>query len=153
MKRKKIWLLILVTAMAAIAFGYYELKKAQEEFLESKYVHETTGTVVGKENFRAEDGNQFYVNGYGDKIKMQPGEQQKRVYYSIDQFDHLGEPRQSRVIEAEKGRIKEFGPRFTYAVPWYDEIKAGDKLEVSYRAFRNGSIQVWGVNRPKETTH
>jgi len=144
------WFLILFTTIAAIAFGYYKLKQAQEKFIEAKTLHETIATVTTKEDFRAEKENQFYVNEYGDTIKMQLGEQQKRVYYSIDKFDGLGEPRQSRVIEAEKKRMEEFGPRFIHAVPWYDEVKVGDKLEITYRAFRDGKTEIWGIVRQQK---
>jgi len=52
MKRRKTSILIFSTAIAALAFGYYKLTQAQKEFVESKYVHETTGTVIGKEDFQ-----------------------------------------------------------------------------------------------------
>lgn len=113
MNRKYKLILILSAGLAMLAFGYYQLTQAHKEFLETKYVRETTATVIGKEEFRADQNNRFYVSGYGDRVEMQPVEEQKRVYYQIDNFDHLEDPRRSRVIDAERKRIEEFGSRFT----------------------------------------
>jgi hypothetical protein len=153
MKRKYKWIIAFSTVIPILAFSYYELTQAHKEFLESKYVRETTATVIRKEDFRADQNNRFYVSGYGDRVEMQPGEEQKRVYYQIDTFGQLVEPRLSRVIDAERRRIEEFGPRFTYAVGWYEEVKPGDKIQVSYRAFSDGHIQVWSADRVKEVIH
>ena len=149
MKRKNQRLLVLCVAIAILAFGYYKLSQAHKEFLESKMIHETTATVISKEDFRANEKEHFYVNGYGDRVEMQPGEQQKRVYYQIDNFDTLAEPRHGTVIESEKRRLAEFGPRFTYAVDWYERVKPGDKIQVSYRVSSVGQIEVWSVEKEK----
>ena len=147
-KRRIVILLAVVAGLAALgAYGYYTLIKAQKDFIESKGVRTATARVTDKKFVRYDEHNRTYVSDYGDRVEMQPGQEQWRVYYQIEDFGFINEPRRSRVIEAEKKRVAEFGPRFTYSVPWYDSIKVGDKLEIGYRAFKNGDIQVWTVNK------
>jgi hypothetical protein len=77
---------------------------------------------------------------------MKRGDTQDRVYYRIDNFDSLPEPRRSRATQTEKERVETFGVRFSYANDWYDNVHPGTKLYIHFRCFSDGDIQVWGVN-------
>lgn len=147
-KRRIIILLAVVASLAALSvYAHYALVEAQKDFMEAKVVRDATATVIDKKFVMYDENNRSYVNGYGDHVEMQSGQEQWRVYYRIEDFGFINEPRRSRVIEAEKKRVAQFGPRFTSAVPWYESVKVGDKLEVGYRAFKDGDIQVWTVNK------
>lgn len=148
LKKRWLWisLAVLVSVLGLGFFAYRELKRAEKEFMESKWVRTTLATVIRKEQFRCEETICFYTNGYGDRVEMKQGESQQRIYYQIENFDQVDEPRRSRVVQAEKDRVREFGPRFSYADDWYAEVEPGAKVYVRYRCFRDGQIQVWGVD-------
>ena len=77
---------------------------------------------------------------------MKQGETQARIYYRIENFDEVGEPRRSRAVQAEKDRVEKFGPRFRYAEDWYHKVGPGTKLTVLYCCFSDGQIEVWSVH-------
>ncbi len=66
-----------------------------------------------------------------------PGTEQWRVYYQIDNFDQVHEPKRSELQRSEDARIKQFGFRFypssTPDKATYDKAQIGDQLEVRYR--------------------
>jgi hypothetical protein len=99
-----------------------------------------------KESFRCEEKSCLYTSGYGDRVEMRQGESQQRIYYRIENFHQVDDPRRSRAMEAEKKRVQESGPRFTYAEDWYDKVEPGEKVYVLYRCFSDGQIQVWRVD-------
>jgi len=111
---KKRWSWISFAVLALIVglgfLGYRALDRAEKEFKESKWVRTTR-----KEPFRCEERACFYTIGYGDRVEMKQGESQQRVYYQIENFDQVDEPRRSRAVEAEKNRVQQFGPRFSYS--------------------------------------
>jgi hypothetical protein len=148
LKQRWVWisLAVLVSLLGLGFFAYRALDRAEKEFKESKWVRTTSATVIRKEPFRCEEKGCFYTSGYGDQSEMKQGESQERVYYRIENFDQVDEPRRSRAIEAEKKRVQESGPRFTYAEDWYDKVEPGEKVYVQYRCFSDGQIQVWGVD-------
>jgi len=147
----KRWLLIgLIVSALFIAFGYYKLSRAEKQMIESKTAHEGIATVKEKKHVRFDETNHSYVNGYNDRIEAQPGEEQWRVYYVIDNFDHLDEPLLSHVLQKETERADKLGMRFAAnSKKWYDVIELEDKLEVTYRAFSNGEVEVISVTNPK----
>jgi hypothetical protein len=148
LKKRRLWisLTVLITIFGLGLFAYRALEKADKEFKESKWVRTTLATVIRKEPFRCEEKACFYTSGYGDRVEMKQGESQQRVYYQIENFDQVDEPRRSRVAQAEKDRVRQFGPRFSYADDWYAQVEPGAKLYVRYRCFSDGEIQVWGVD-------
>ena len=107
--------------------------------------------MTGKEIIRFDEKNNTYIDpDEGIQFKMEPGVEQRRVYYQIDNFDRLDEPRRSRALEAEGERLAKFGTRFTYnAEGWYESVKVADKVQVNYRVFSTGHIQVWTVDPVK----
>jgi hypothetical protein len=148
---KKGWLLIgLTVGVLFITFGYYKLRQANKQMIESKTAHEAIATVKEKNHVVFDETNHSYVNGYNDRIEVQPGEEQWRVYYVIDDFNHLAEPLRDHVIQKEDQRTSELGMRFVAnSKKWYDVIEVGNKLEVTYRAFRDGEVEVISVTNPK----
>ena len=60
-----------------------------------------------------------------------------RIYYQIDNFDQVPEPKRSELLRSEEARIKKFGLRFyhfrTRDKALYDATQVGDQLEVTYR--------------------
>lgn len=149
---KRFLVIALAVAIAISACSFFVIRavnEANKELLESKLVRHSTGTVIKKELFECKEENCFYVSGYGDRVEMKRGEKQQRIYYQIDNFENLNEPRRSGTTETEKERVDKYGLRFTYAVSWFDDVQVGEKVDVGYRAFSNGQIQVWFVDRVK----
>ena len=130
--------------------GYYKATEAHKEFLETKYIHETTATVIGKRDFLADENTPSSANKDSETAHATAGEKRNLVYYQIDTFDQVPEPRRSRVIEFEKRLIEESGPRYVLDVWWFDEVKSGDKIQVSYQTWSDGHIQVWQAAKVRE---
>jgi hypothetical protein len=140
----------LVAAVMFIALGYYELDRASKQMLESKTAHEATATVQRKEHIAFDERNRSYISDDGIRFEVKPGTEQWRVYYQLDRFDQLANPRRTLAIQAEKERNNKFGLRFTYnSKEWYDKIEAGDKLLVTYQAFSDGAVKVISVINPQ----
>lgn len=141
-----ITLAVLLCAVGVSVIVYRELNRRWQEMLESKFVRTTQATVIRKEEFQCDKAPCFYLSGYDDWVEMKPGETQRRIYYQIDNFDRLNEPRRSRALQAENNRVETVGARFTYAEDWYDTVAPGMKIYVRYRCFSDGKIEVWGVD-------
>jgi hypothetical protein len=143
------WVWVCVVALAALILliisGMRKLDEADKEFKESKWVRTTTGTVLRKELFRCQEPTCIYV-GYGGRAEIQRGVSQQRVYFQIDNFDQVGEPRLSRAIQSEKELVRANGPRSTSEVDWYDRVITGDKLSVRYQCFSDGRIEIVGID-------
>ena len=84
------------------------------------------------------------------------------MYYYFDDFYGYDEPLRNQLMQAEKKRILEGRPRFTWKnyndSSWYDTINVGDKLIVSYKAYSDGAIEVRSadkseVQQGKSTDH
>jgi hypothetical protein len=69
-----------------------------------------------------------------------------RVYYQIDNFDNLREPRRTRASESEAKRLRNLGPRYTYSVEWYDRVEPGARIYVRYQCFSDGDLIIVGEN-------
>lgn len=100
--------------------GYRELDRRWNEMLLSKVTWTSPATVV-----RKADG---------------------RVYYHIDNFDRLPEPRRSRAMEVEMIRLQNSAPLSRGPVDWYDRVEPGVKICVRYQCFSNGQLEIVGVN-------
>ena len=100
--------------------GYRELDRRWQEMLESKLVRTSPATVLRKS--------------------------EGRVYYQIDNFDNLREPRRTRASEAEAKRLRNLGPRFTYSVKWYDLVEPGTRIYVHYQCFSDGDLIIVGTD-------
>lgn|GEM_PF-1831535 len=135
------WLLIGIGALAIVGFSVYLLLRAADNSLsrlnEAKKVRTTTAVVKAKEYIRFDEQNHSYVNNFGETVQVSPGTEQWRVYYQIDNFDQVHEPKRSELKHSEDARIKQFGFRFypssTPDKVAYDKAQVGDRLEVRYR--------------------
>jgi len=106
--------------MAVGYLSYRELDRQWEEMRESKWVRTSPATVL-----RKSDG---------------------RVYYQIDNFDNLPEPRRSRASESEVTRMRDSGPRFCSSVDWYDRVEPGSRIYVRYQCFSDGKLEIVGAD-------
>jgi hypothetical protein len=121
---RKRWLGIaagIIVCVVGLGYaGYRELDRQWNEMLLSKVTWTSPATVV-----RKADG---------------------RVYYHIDNFDRLPEPRRSRATEIEMTRLQKSAPLSTGPVDWYDRVEPGSKICVRHQCFSNGQLEIVGVN-------
>lgn len=135
------WFLIGIGVLTIVAFSVYLLLRAADNSLsrlnEAKKVRTTTAVVKAKEHIRFDEQNYSYVNNFGETVQVPPGTEQWRVYYQIENFDQVHEPKRSELQRSEDARIKRFGFRFypsgTPDKAAYDRAQVGDQLEVRYR--------------------
>jgi len=155
LKRRWVWILISVF-LAIIPLGFvtlHALNEAEKEFKESKWVRTTSGTVLRKELFRCNQPTCAYI-GYDGRTEIKNGETQKRVYFQIDNFDQVPEPKRSELMRSEEARIKKFGFRFyplsTLEKASYDKTQVGDRLEILYRYMGDEKeiINIRNLSRP-----
>jgi hypothetical protein len=133
--------MISLAVVGLLLLGGYlvvrQLNKGFEELNQAKASRRTTATVISKEHVKFDDKNHSYIGDFGDPIEVAPNTEQWRVYYQIDNFDQVPEPRRSRLVKSEEERIKRFGFRFNVLTKdqkeEYDQIGLRDKLEVYYR--------------------
>ena len=141
---------VIVATTLLLTYAYLKLSEANQEFLANKMAHEAKATVKYKEHVIVDETNRSFVNGYNDPIELDLGTEQWRVYYQIENFGGPAEPRLNRAVESEKVRVANFGCRFSYNnKEWYDKIEVGDALEVTYRVFTDGEVEVISVENPK----
>jgi hypothetical protein len=104
---------------------------------EAKKVRTTRAVVRAKEYVRFDEKNHSYVNNFGETVQVPPGTEQWRIYYQIDNFDQVPEPKRSELLRSEEARVKQYGFRFypagTPDKALYDRTQVGDQLEVRYR--------------------
>jgi hypothetical protein len=121
---KKRWpwisLAVLICILGLGVVGYRALDRQWQEMLESKGVRTSPATVVRKD--------------------------QGRVYYHIDSFDNLPEPRRTRASESEWNRVRDSDARYTYSVDWYDRVEPGARVYVRYQCFSDGHLGIVGVD-------
>lgn len=149
-QRSKKWLIALIVVVVALPLGYFALRvlgdRLNEKLISAKMYREAAATVIRKEVVKFDEKNHSYVNDLGDHIEVRPGDEQYRVYFQFDEFNGYEEPLRSQLMQAEKKRVSEGRPRFTwrnYNDPsWYDTVQVGDKLIVSYKAYSDGAIDV-----------
>jgi len=135
-----VWVLIGV-GIAILGVLVYMVLKGGEKNLnslnEAKKGRTTTAIVRAKEYVRFDEQNHWYINNSGETVETTPGTEQWRIYYQIDNFDQVPEPKRSELMRAEEARIKKFGFRF-YPLSksekeFYDKTQVGDRLEILYR--------------------
>ena len=135
------WVMIGIGALTIVGLSAYLLLRAADNTLsslnEAKKVRTTTAVVKAKEYVRFDEKNHWYVNDFGKTIEVTPGTEQWRIYYGIDNFDQVLDPKRSQLWRSEEARIKQFGFRFypagTPDKAAYDKAQVGDQLEVRYR--------------------
>ena len=117
-RRSQKWIIVLI--VAAIALAYFAVTvlgdRLNKKLISAKMYHETTATVIRKEVVRFDD-----FNGYD-------------------------EPLRSQLMQTEKKRVSDGRPHFMWRNyndrSWYDTVKVGDKLIVSYKAYSDGAIDI-----------
>jgi hypothetical protein len=130
-----------VVGIAILGLSVYLVLKGGEKNLnslnEAKKGRTTRAIVRAKEYVRFDEKNHSYVNDFGETIEVMTGFEQWRIYYRIDNFDQVPEPKRSQLWQSEEARIKQFGFRFypagTPDKAAYDKAQVGDQLEVRYR--------------------
>lgn len=135
------WVLIGIGVLTIVGLSLYLLLRAADNTLssvnEAKKVRTTTAVVRAKEHVRFDEKNHSYVNDFGETVEVVTGFEQWRIYYRIDNFDQVPEPKRSQLWQSEEVRIKQFGFRFypagTPDKAAYDKAQVGDQLEVRYR--------------------
>jgi len=130
----------LVVLIVLVGSGYYVLRKLDqgfEQLNQAKAARHTTATVVRKEYVNFDKANHSYVGNLGDVIEVPPGTEYWRVYYRINNFDQVPEPKRSALIASERARIATYGDRFHHWGPEgkdnYQSLKEGDTIGVTYR--------------------
>lgn len=139
------WVAIGIAALAVIGLSVYLLLRAADNTLsnlnEAKKVRTTSAILKSKEYVLFDEKNRWYVNDFGETVEVTPGFEQWRIYYQIDNFDQVAEPKRSELVRSEEARIKQFGFRFypagTPDKAAYDRAQVGDRLEVRYRYMGN----------------
>jgi hypothetical protein len=120
--KRWLWIVLLVLASVLVVgyLGYRELDRQSQQMLQSKLVRTSPATVVRKSG--------------------------GRVYYQIDNFDNLPEPRRTQASVTESKRIKNGVVRSHDAEGWYDQVAIGSKVYVRYQCFSNGVLEIVGVD-------
>ncbi len=135
------WVLIGIGVLAIVGLSVYLLLRVADNSLsrlnEAKKVRTTRAVVRAKEYVRFDEKNHSYVNNFGETVQVPPGTEQWRIYYQIDNFDQVPEPKRSELLRSEEARVKQYGFRFypagTPDKALYDRTQVGDQLEVRYR--------------------
>lgn len=144
---------LVVGTILLIPLGYFGLQilgdRVDEKLISAKAFRQTSATVTKKEYIRFDEMNHSYITDLGQRVDVQPGDQQWRVYYEFDNFDQFEEPFRSRLVQLEKKRISEGKLRFSFKNfndrRWYDSVEVGDKLVVSYKPYSDGEIEIASV--------
>jgi len=132
------WIKISLAVIGVLLLAGYlvmrQINKGFQQLNEAKAARTTTAVVKDKNYVRFDDQNHSYIGDFGDPIEVAPQTEQWRIYYQIDNFDQVPEPRRSRLVKSEEERIKKYGYRFrTVSKEKFDSTQIGDKLEVLYR--------------------
>lgn len=136
-----LWVLIGVGGLTVLSLSVYlvvtRAQKNLETLNEAKKARTTTAVVKAKEQVRFDEKHHSYIGDYGQTVEVPPGTDRWRIYYQIDNFDQVAEPKRSELLISEAARIKKFGFRFYhFSTPekaLYDATQVGDQLEVTYR--------------------
>lgn len=122
----------------------------------AKALRTTTAIVKAKEHVRFDEGNRTYIDDFGETREAPAGSEQWRIYYQIDNFDQVPEPKRTQLWKSEETRIKKFGLRFHYysnaEKASYNKTQVGDQLKIMYRYIRDEKeiIGVRNLTHPDE---
>lgn len=138
--RVPIALVLGVSVILLILVGwwvYRALERYSDDMLRANLAYTTTGTVRDKKKFVITKENPYYIGDLGHRIPETAGTEQWRVYFDIDNFDQVPEPKRTQLMDAEISRKKEYGMRFypfsNQETEFYDRTQVGDKLAVHYK--------------------
>jgi hypothetical protein len=135
------WVLIGLSVLTVLSLSVYLIvtraQKNLESLNEAKKARITTAVVKAKEQVHFEEKNRSYIGDYGQTVEVPSGTDRWRIYYQIDNFDQVPEPKRGELLLSEAARIKKLGFRFYhFSTPekaLYDATQVGDQLEVTYR--------------------
>src|SRR5687767_3038726 len=105
--RAPVALVLVVSVILLILVGwwaYRALERHWDDMLRAKLAYTTTGTVTDEKKFVIAKDEPYYINGLGDRIPETPGTEQWRIYFDIDNFDQVPEPKRTQLMEAEFSR-------------------------------------------------
>jgi hypothetical protein len=139
--RVRTWLGIAFCSLVLLVvfgfLGFRILQRRSDEMLRAKRAYTTTATVTAKQRVVISKDQPYYIGDLDERIPQVPGTEQWRVYYQIDNFDQVPEPKRTELIRSEVRRQKESGSRFREyyenAKEFYDRTEIGDKLAVHYK--------------------
>jgi len=127
-----------VTVLILTAWWSYRyLQKRWEDMIRANLAYTTTGTVKDKKRIVITEEEPYYVGDLDYRIQKTPGTEQWRIYFEIDNFDQVPEPKRSELMNAESRRKEQFGLRFyPFSEPersFYDRTQIGDRLAVHFK--------------------
>jgi hypothetical protein len=149
-KRRAVTIVLAIVALVPLGYlSFLKLNRSIEEGLvKQKLVRETTGIVVSKNHLLFDESNKSYVDDEGRPIERNPGEEEWRVYYVIDDLDPIDEHTRTLLMAAEKKRREKGGPRFTIvSEEEYDYVQIGEKLCVSWRWIGGEKIEIVSAHK------
>lgn len=158
-QKRPVALIVSVAAIAIILSGWWTYKYFQrrwDDMLRANLAYTTTGTVRDKRKFVITKEEPYYIGDLDGRIPETPGTEQSRIYYEIDNFDQLPEPKRTELTNAETNRKQELGMRF---YPFYEQDKdfynrtqIGDKLAVHYKYIgdKKEIINIENLTHPRE---
>jgi len=118
-------------------WSYRYLQRRGEEMIRANLAYTTTGVVKDKRRIVISKEEPYYINSLDREIPKLPGTEQWRIYFEIDNFDQVPEPKRTELVNAESRRKEQFGLRFypfsEQERSFYDRTKIGDKLAVHYK--------------------
>lgn len=135
------WVLVGFGVLSIVGLSVLLVLRASQKNLDSlneaKKVRVTTAVVTAKEVIKFDEKNHSYIGDLGDRIEVNPGTERLRIYYKIDNFDQVPEPKRRQLWQSEEARIKKFGFRFhsfgASEREFYDRTQIGDRVEIQYR--------------------
>src|SRR5882762_8915530 len=88
---------------------YRSIGRNWDEMVRANLAYTTDGTVRDKKKFVITKEEPYYTGALGDRIPETPGTEQWRIYFDIDNFDQVPEPKRTQLMAAELSRKKEYG--------------------------------------------
>ena len=134
-------LLVVSIGLTVLIFtgwwSYRYLQQRWEDMIRANLAYTTTGFVKDKRRIVISKEEPYYINSLDHKIAETPGTEQWRIYFEIDNFDQVPEPKRTELMNAENRRKEQFGLRFypfyQQEKSFYDRTQIGDKLAVHYK--------------------
>src|SRR5215470_17767585 len=123
--------------MGAVLAAYFLVNNAFNRLNAAKALRTTTAIVKAKEHIRFDEHNHSYIDDFGKTREVPPGTEQWRIYYQIENFNQVPEPKSSQLWQSEEKRIQKCGLRFHYYSTAerasYDKIQIGERIKILYR--------------------
>jgi hypothetical protein len=137
---RRVVLIVSIAAIAIVLAGWWTytyFERRWDDMLRASLAYTTTGIVRDKKKFVITKEEPYYINALGDMISERAGTEQWRIYFDIDNFDQVPEPKRTQLMNAETSRKKKYGMRFypfyNQETEFYDRTQIGDKLGVHYK--------------------